>query len=115
MKNKLHIISVFSIVLFFIILVFIIGKSVKPDSFGQYGNYRWNAISEIVNQRSINQDIRVCNDCHQDIYLIHEKDAHYNVPLNLFAGSLKVLHLVYYGNTNTFQNYIPFLKLPGLS
>jgi len=46
----------------------------------KFGHYRWNAIGEIQSQKLVNQNIKTCGNCHDNIYQLHEKDAHYNVP-----------------------------------
>lgn len=79
-KDKRHIIIVFSIVILFIIIGFIVQKILQPTSFGEHGHYRFDAVNEIQNQEIINQNTNTCKECHETIYQLHEKDAHYNVP-----------------------------------
>lgn len=80
MKDKSHIIAIFSIIFVLILVALISKKLLQPDSFDKFGHYRWKALSEIENQKIINQNIKVCAECHNDIYQIHQKDAHYHVP-----------------------------------
>jgi hypothetical protein len=80
LKNKKHIIIFFCVVLIIIIIGVIAGKITRPKSYGEHGNYRYNAVEELQNQKIINQDIITCSECHKEIYQLHEKDAHYNVP-----------------------------------
>lgn len=95
MKNKIHIIIVFSIIVFFLAAGLIIRLVMQPKSYGKYGNYRWDANKEIMSKSIINQESRTCGECHNDIYSLHEKDAHYNVPCVDCHGAGNV-HVSYY-------------------
>lgn len=79
-KEKKHIIAVFGIIIVVIIVGFIVVRLLQPKSYGEHGRYRWDAISEIQSQNNVTQSINTCSECHTDIYQLHEKDAHYNVP-----------------------------------
>ena len=79
-KEKKHIVIVFSIVIV-IILIGVFGVRIfQPKSYGEHGHYRWDALSEIRSQKVITQSTTTCSECHNNIYQLHEKDAHYNVP-----------------------------------
>ena len=80
MKDKLHIIIVLSLVFLAAIIFIIISALLRPKSFDEYGHYRWNAVNDILTQQVIIQSTKTCSECHSDIYNLHEKDAHYNVP-----------------------------------
>jgi len=80
MKDKLHIIIVFSIIVVLIIFAFIIDGILQPKSFNEHGHYRWDAVNESIDHSVVNQNINTCSECHQEIYQLHQKDAHYNVP-----------------------------------
>jgi hypothetical protein len=80
MKDKLHIITIFTVIIVVVIIAIIAGKFLTPESYGLHGQYRWNSIKQIASLKTINQSVKVCQECHNDLYLIHEKDAHYNVP-----------------------------------
>jgi hypothetical protein len=97
MKDKRHIIVVFSIIAGIIIIGLIAGKIMQPESFGLHGHFRWNAVNELQKQEVINQDISTCGKCHDDIYQLHQKDAHYNVPCVDCHGAGN-LHTLYYGD-----------------
>ena len=80
MKDKSHIVMVFSLIIIFVIVSIIVDRMFQPESYGEHGHYRWNANSEIQSQKIVNQNVKACIECHDDIYQLHEKDAHYNVP-----------------------------------
>lgn len=94
-KDKKHIISVLSVVAAIFVIAYFTGLLFRPESFGKHGNYRWNANQEILYQPVVNQESRVCSECHQDIYNLHEKDAHYNVPCVDCHGAGNI-HVTYY-------------------
>ncbi|HEY3250138.1 MAG TPA: hypothetical protein VGK25_03365 [Ignavibacteria bacterium] len=95
MKDKLHIIILFSIIIFFVITGLIVRKALQPESYGVYGNYRWDANEEIISKKMVNQNTKTCGECHNDIYQLHQKDAHYNVPCVDCHGAGNV-HVAYY-------------------
>jgi hypothetical protein len=103
MKNKSHIIKVFSLIFIILIIAFIIGRIFQPKSYGDHGHYRWDAVTEIQNQEIVNQDIKICGECHNDIYNLHEKDAHYTVPCTDCHGSGK-LHVAFHKGGDNAKN-----------
>ncbi len=66
MKDKLHIIIIFSIILFLVITGIIVRILLQPESFGLHGNYRWDANREIMSKEIINQNTKTCGQCHND-------------------------------------------------
>ncbi len=80
MKDKLHIIVLFSIIFFLVVIGLIVRILFQPESFGVHGNYRWDANREIMSKEVINQNTETCGSCHNNVYQLHQKDAHYNVP-----------------------------------
>ena len=94
MKDKKHILTVAVIIVFVIIIGFVARYIIKPESFGEHGHYRWNAVSELQKQQIVNQNINTCAECHADVYQLHEKDAHFSVPCVDChgAGNLHVLY-----------------------
>jgi len=95
MKDKKHIIILFSIVLGLLIIGFAVRLFLQPSSYGKFGNYRWDANKEIQMKPVLNQNSHTCAECHNDIYQLHEKDAHYNVPCVDCHGAGNV-HVAYY-------------------
>jgi hypothetical protein len=80
LKDKKHIITIFSVIIIIIFIGIIAGIILSPESFGKYGHYRWNANNENASLKMVNQNVNTCKKCHESIYQLHEKDAHYNVP-----------------------------------
>ena len=95
MKDKLHIIVLFSILIVFFFAGLIIRSALRPESHGKYGNYRWDANNEIRSQKLLNQNSDVCGECHSEISHLKQKDAHYNVPCVDCHGAGNV-HVAYY-------------------
>jgi hypothetical protein len=95
MKDKSHIIVIFSIIIGFLIFAEIGDWLLKPKSFDKYGHYRWDAVNEIQDQKVVNQNIKICSECHNNIYQLHQKDAHYNVPCVDCHGAGNV-HVAYH-------------------
>ncbi len=95
MKDKKHIVTVFAIIIVVLIIAIIADRLLQPKSFDQHGHYRWDAVNELQSQKIINQNINTCNECHNDIYQLHQKDAHYNVPCVDCHGAGN-LHVSYY-------------------
>ncbi len=95
MKDKKHIIMVFTIVVSACFILILSLQMLQPRSFGEHGNFRWDAMAEIVSQPVLNQDVTVCAECHTEINDLHSKDAHYNVPCVDCHGAGN-LHAAYY-------------------
>ena len=104
MKDKFHIISVFALVILFVIALIFATRILRPDSFDKHGHYRWNAVNEIIkNNNVINQNTRTCGKCHKAIYQLHEKDAHYSVPCVDCHGAGN-LHVAFYNKGEDAKN-----------
>ena len=100
MKDKLHIYTIFSVIIIVIVIAVLIGGILTPKSFGDYGHYRWKSIAEIASKEVINQNVEVCQECHNNLYLIHKKDAHYGVPCVDCHGPAD-MHVKYYKSDST--------------
>ena len=57
------------------------------------------------------QATETCQKCHNDIYILHEKDAHYNVPCVDCHGDGK-LHTEYHQNTNDKTSIPISVRMP---
>ncbi len=66
----------------------------KPATFGEIGNYRAESLSEIMVREPVHQGKSSCEECHADIYELHEKDIHYGVQCEDCHGPARnhVLH-----------------------
>ena len=103
MNDKKHVITVFSIIIFVVIFGLILQRILQPKSFNEHGHYRYDAINELQNQPIVNQNINTCAECHDDIYQLHEKDAHFNVPCVDCHGAGN-LHVQYYKGGDSAKN-----------
>jgi hypothetical protein len=95
MRDKSHIYTVVLILVSLIIIAAVVDRMLQPKSFNEHGHYRWDAINELQSQKVINQNDNTCSECHKDIYNLHEKDAHYNVPCVDCHGAGN-LHVAYH-------------------
>ena len=57
--------------------LFLIARSLLiPESFGQYGHYRGDALIDIASKELVHASKEDCYDCHDDIQAIIENDVH---------------------------------------
>lgn len=103
MKDKLHIILILSLIFILLAILFVVTVLLRPKSFGEHGNYRWDALNDIFSSKVVNQNIITCKKCHNDIFQLHQKDAHYNVPCVDCHGAGD-LHVEYYQNKGVDNN-----------
>ena len=103
MKDKKHIISIFAIIIVLVIAAFLGDRILLPKSYGLHGHYRWDAVNDIQSQKIINQNIKICGECHENIYNLHQKDAHVNVPCVDCHGAGN-LHVSYYKHDKDSKN-----------
>lgn len=68
-------------------LAFLVRSQLVPDSFGELGHFRADAIEEAkgLEPRHLGRD--ACADCHDDIVALHAKDAHFRVPCESCHGA----------------------------
>ena len=60
----------------FIGLFLIIRYFLIPDSFGQYGHYRGDALTDVASIELVHASKEDCYDCHDDIQMKIENDFH---------------------------------------
>lgn len=70
--------------LFFSFVVFVsvfilIQQYLTPDSFGEYGHYRADAIDDNMRSISYYKGEEKCTTCHEDIYDLKDSDLHSEV------------------------------------
>jgi len=63
----------------FVILFLIVRHLLTPDSFGQYGHYRGDALKENANKELIYTTKEECFECHSDIAELVEADVHFEI------------------------------------
>lgn len=57
-----------------------------PDSFGDWGFYRADAVGEIASQEMQYAGANLCNECHDDIYEIKQESNHRGVSCEVCHG-----------------------------
>lgn len=60
----------------FVGLFLLIRHFLVPDTFGEYGHYRGNALIDISSKELVHASNSMCVDCHDDIQAIIENDVH---------------------------------------
>ena len=76
------------IILFLIIItaLFIARDIFIPDTFGDLGHYRANAVSEITEQEIVYAGTRICIDCHDDISELKSSSNHRQLSCEVCHG-----------------------------
>lgn len=73
---------IFRLLLTFLVFVgifILIQRSLKPESFGEYGHYRANSMDDNKMRTSFYKGDAKCTECHQDVYDLRETDVHSGV------------------------------------
>jgi uncharacterized CHY-type Zn-finger protein len=71
------------------VLVFVVLRGLLvPHSFGQYGHYRGDAISEVASKPVVFAGHQVCEGCHTDVLEIKVKGKHGRVACESCHGAL---------------------------
>lgn len=61
-----------------------------PETFGDFGHFRGAALEELANIREpLHQGAKVCQECHDDVFALHEKDVHKTVQCENCHGPAK--------------------------
>lgn len=70
-----------------LILIFLVTRKLLiPDSFGQYGNYRGNALIDNQNHETRYAGKQVCINCHSDIFELLQQDMHQGLSCETCHG-----------------------------
>jgi uncharacterized CHY-type Zn-finger protein len=71
------------------IIAFVLLRAVLvPRSFGEYGHYRGNAITEIAAQSLVFAGHQACETCHSDVVAMKSKGKHAGVNCEACHGAL---------------------------
>ena len=70
----------------FIGLFLVIRHFLVPDTFGQYGHYRGDALIDIAATEPVHASKEDCYDCHDDIQEKLENDVHANLSCLICHG-----------------------------
>lgn len=79
-KDIEHLIRLCAVMLLAMLLFVVLRAAVVPKSFGQYGHYRGNAISEIAVRTPRFAGHEVCEGCHTEVVDQKKLGRHANVP-----------------------------------
>ena len=60
-----------------IVALVVARQALVPDSFGDYGHYRADAVQEIQSQEIVYAGYHVCAECHDDI-MEEKNDSHHS-------------------------------------
>ena len=89
MKNNAHVKRVFGLLIIAAVLGFGVRQLMTPDTWGESGYYRGDALKDFLGQQHVYQSQKTCAPCH-DIYDIHEKDVHFAVQCENCHGPADV-------------------------
>ena len=78
MKSNSHVKRVFALLIIAGIIGFGVRQLMVPDTWGEIGYYRADALKDLLGQQQVYQSQKTCAPCH-DIYDTHEKDVHFAV------------------------------------
>ena len=70
----------------FITLFLVLRSCLVPDSFGQYGHYRGDSLTEIATIEIHYAGQDACLECHQDIEDMKQKDVHSTIRCETCHG-----------------------------
>jgi uncharacterized CHY-type Zn-finger protein len=78
-KDAEHLLRVALVFVAGIIIFVLVRAALVPHSFGEYGHYRGNSITEIAAQPVVFAGHQACEDCHSDIVAVKTKGKHAGV------------------------------------
>jgi uncharacterized CHY-type Zn-finger protein len=88
MKDATHLFRFAGLFALAFLLFLVIRGYVVPRSFGQYGHYRGNAISDIAAHEAKFAGHKVCEDCHADVLDVKKAGKHAHVNCEACHGPL---------------------------
>lgn len=87
MRNSIHVWRIVVLLVLVTALGVVAQRTLRPESFGQAGHYRFDSLAEIVSQQHTLQGKEVCGECHDDILAVHGKDIHVHVECEVCHGA----------------------------
>jgi len=88
LKDAEHLLRV-AFVFAVVTIVFVLVRAVLiPRSFGEYGHYRGNAITEIAAQPIVFAGHQTCETCHSDVIAVKNEGKHAGVNCEACHGAL---------------------------
>ncbi len=82
-----HTTRLFLVIGIALVLAVIVRSQLVPESFGEIGHYRADAIEEATQFELRHLGREACAECHDDIVDLHAKDAHARVPCESCHGA----------------------------
>jgi hypothetical protein len=79
MDGTAHVRRVFALLALVVLVGFVAQRLLQPASFGLYGHYRAESLSDVSRQQPVHQGRMVCAECHADIHDLHQNDVHWGV------------------------------------
>lgn len=70
----------------FISVFIIVRKLLVPDTFGEFGHYRGDALVENEDKELKYSGTQICIDCHDDVYTMLQSDMHQGLSCEVCHG-----------------------------
>ncbi len=87
MFRPLHQLVPLTIIFAIAVTAFVVGRMyLVPETFGEYGHYRADAVGEVASQEIAYAGYQVCYDCHDDIYDEKMESNHSGVSCEVCHG-----------------------------
>ena len=87
-------------------------RLLRPKGYGEVGHYRIGGLWDVMSQEPVHQGEASCNECHDDIVELHDKDIHFNVNCEDCHGPAN-LHVKYHSGDDDLIVTVEETKLPG--
>ena len=82
-----HTIRLFLAISFILVIAVIVRSQLVPESYGDLGHFRADAIGEARHFEVRHVGRAACAECHDDVVALHAKDAHARVPCESCHGA----------------------------
>ncbi len=86
LRDAEHLLRLAAVFLAGLAIFLVLRSALVPQSFGQYGHYRGNALAEIAHQPVKFAGQKVCEDCHGDIVETKKSGKHAGVHCEACHG-----------------------------
>jgi len=81
-----HSFRIFGLIGAVVVVAVVLRLLLVPDSFGEHGHYRAEAVAEALDYEARHVGKATCADCHDDVVDLHAKDAHAAVQCETCHG-----------------------------